>query len=152
MSDETMSQVSDSVTVTATLNMTNYSECSLPAERGSCSESLTRYHYVPELEKCIPFVFSGCKVIRCNAAGCWSIMSNVRQGNPNNFHSRKECFGACHPQEEDFHLSGSGEGENNEEASEDDLNKLKLPLWLPFPIAPASSPDSVCDLVQVFSH
>ena len=51
--------------VTATLNMqTNYSECSLPPEKGSCSESLTRFHYVPELEKCIPFLFSGCKVLR----------------------------------------------------------------------------------------
>ena len=50
--------------VTATLNMkTNYSECSLPPEKGTCSESLTRFHYVPELEKCIPFLFSGCKVI-----------------------------------------------------------------------------------------
>ena len=86
------------------------------------------------------------------AAGPLCPMYDFPQGNPNNFHSRKECFGACHPQEEDFHLSGSGEGENNEEASEDDLNKLKLPIWLPFPIAPASSPDSVCDLVQVFSH
>ena len=53
----------DMSVVTATLNMkTNYSECSLPPERGTCSESLTRFHYVPELEKCIPFLFSGCKV------------------------------------------------------------------------------------------
>ena len=49
--------------VTATLNMkTNYSECSLPPEKGTCTETLTRFHYVPELEKCIPFLFSGCKV------------------------------------------------------------------------------------------
>ena len=58
----TTSDVKVSV-VTATLNMkTNYSECSLSPEKGPCTESLTRFHYVPELEKCLPFIYSGCKV------------------------------------------------------------------------------------------
>ena len=69
-----------------------------------------------------------------------------------NFNSRKECFASCHPQEEDFQLSGSGESDNGEDVSEDDLKKLNLPIWLPFPIAPDSSPDSVCDLIQVSSN
>ena len=76
----------------------------------------------------------------------------ILQGNSNNFNSRKECFASCHPQEEDFQLSGSGESDNGEDVSEDDLKKLNLPIWLPFPIAPDSSPDSVCDLVQVSSN
>ena len=72
----------------------------------------------------------------------------ILQGNSNNFNSRKECFAACHPQEEDFQLSGSGD-DNDEDISEDDPKRLNLPIWLPFPIASDSSPNSVCDLVQV---
>ena len=141
--------------VTATLNMkTNYSECSLPPEKGTCTESLTRFHYVPELEKCIPFLFSGCKVITVCQTNCSNScnLQYILQGNSNNFNSRKECFASCHPQEEDFQPSGSGESDNGEDVSEDDLKKLNLPIWLPFPIAPDSSPDSVCDLVQVSSN
>ena len=144
--------------VTATLNMksNNYSECSLPPEKGTCSESLTRFHYVPELEKCIPFLFSGCKVQvkKLLLFRRYFYLVELRfflQGNSNNFDSRKECFAACHPQEEDFQLSGSGDGDSDEDASEDDLNKLNLPIWLPFPVAHDSSPDSVCVLVQVSS-
>ena len=73
------------------------------------------------------------------------------QGNSNNFNSRKECFAVCHPQEEDFQLSGSGDDDNDEDVREDDFSKLNIPIWLPFPIAPDSSPNSVCDLVQVWS-
>ncbi len=73
------------------------------------------------------------------------------QGNSNNFNSRKECFAVCHPQEEDFQLSGSGDDDNDEDVREDDFSKLNIPIWLPFPIAPDSSPNSVCDLVQVLS-
>ena len=73
----------------------------------------------------------------------------ILQGNSNNFNSRKECFAVCHPQEEDFQLSGSGDNDNDEDIREDDLPKLNIPIWLPFPIAPDSSPNSVCDLVQV---
>ena len=34
-------------------------------------------------------------------------------------------------------------------ADEEDDN---FPLWLPFPVQPDSSPDSVCELVQVRDH
>ena len=34
-------------------------------------------------------------------------------------------------------------------ADEEDDN---FPLWLPFPVQPDSSPDSVCELVQVSDH
>ena len=40
------------------------SVCSLPSERGSCSDLEVRYHYVPEKEDCVIFQFSGCGVGR----------------------------------------------------------------------------------------
>ena len=38
------------------------SVCSLPAKKGSCQDHLLRYHYVPEKEDCLEFLFSGCGV------------------------------------------------------------------------------------------
>ena len=63
---DTVSLILDSTTssVVASTSHDNVdgSLCSLKPERGTCAGSLTRYHYVPELENCVPFIYTGCGV------------------------------------------------------------------------------------------
>ena len=49
-------------TVTTVTTTTAQAVCSLPAKKGSCADLLLRYHYVPEKEDCVEFIFSGCGV------------------------------------------------------------------------------------------
>ena len=63
----TVSLILDSTT-SSSLESTSHDNvdgalCSLKPEKGTCAESLTRYHYVPELENCVSFIYSGCGVI-----------------------------------------------------------------------------------------
>ena len=63
---ETVSLILDSTT--SSIQPTSHDNvdgvvCSLKPEKGTCAESLTRYHYVPELENCVSFIYTGCGVM-----------------------------------------------------------------------------------------
>uniref|UniRef100_A0A803TLZ3 BPTI/Kunitz inhibitor domain-containing protein n=1 Tax=Anolis carolinensis TaxID=28377 RepID=A0A803TLZ3_ANOCA len=51
--------------------------CKLPRDSGSCSLSLTYYHFDSSTKTCEPFQYSGCK------------------GNANRFHTKEDCMQVC---------------------------------------------------------
>ena len=150
---ETVSLILDSTTTTTTT--TEYhddvdgSVCSLNADKGTCSGDITRYHYVPELENCVSFIFTGCGV---SFNKIFLIKHNcLYQGNKNNFETISECFKACHPDEEDLYPQPTSSGDNQpteKDSGEDGDGDFLFPLLMPFNLKPDNGPGTVCDLMK----
>nr|A6MFL2.1 RecName: Full=Kunitz-type serine protease inhibitor vestiginin-2; Flags: Precursor [Demansia vestigiata]ABK63552.1 vestiginin-2 precursor [Demansia vestigiata]ACC77808.1 vestiginin-2 precursor [Demansia vestigiata] len=51
--------------------------CELPPDRGTCMGYSQAFYYNPSQNKCLPFMFGGCKA------------------NPNNFKTLEECKRTC---------------------------------------------------------
>ncbi|VDM69411.1 unnamed protein product [Strongylus vulgaris] len=54
------------------------SSCCHPIDRGSCFANVTRFAYDKESQRCVAFIYGGCK------------------GNRNNFRTHEECINACY--------------------------------------------------------
>ncbi len=60
-----------------TVNCSEGSVCNLPPDSGPCEAYIPRYHYNPEAQECMQFIYGGC------------------EGNENNYETYEACTNAC---------------------------------------------------------
>ena len=51
--------------------------CTLPKQTGPCKGHIEKFHYDSQTQRCLPFIYGGCR------------------GNGNNFDNKEECQEAC---------------------------------------------------------